>query len=186
MHISLIKLIFLIVFISVSVNTGAQNKSEKKSITWSKNVKVKKLDFKGKIDKNSKNIAQTGANIIIVPYAKKGGKYLYRVLAKFYKYKSWINTNSELILNHEQLHFDIAELYARKMRKEILKTKLSNKKIEESDYRRIHKKLFKEYIQYQKKYDLETDFSRSESLQNKWKKFIAQQLSGLEKFALNI
>lgn len=87
-------------------------------------------------------------------------------------------------MNHEQLHFDIAELYARKMRKEIQKLKLIKGTIAQFDYRRIHKKIFKEYLEYQKKYDTETDFSRTLSKQKNWEISVAKQLQGLEKFAL--
>lgn len=177
---SLPSLIFLCVFINIS----SQSKTNKKSITWKKDFKLSKADFKGKVDVNSTNVAQTGANIIIVPFAKKSGKYLYRVYAKFYKYKSWINTDSKIVLNHEQIHFDITELYARKMRKEIHKIKLSKKEVEEFDYRRIHKKFFKEFIAYQRKYDKETDFSRKFSVQKKWETSVKKQLSELKQFTL--
>ena len=176
--------IFSLILLSVFINISSQSKTSKKSITWKKDFKLSKQDFKGEVDTNSMNAAQTGANIIIVPYAKKSGKYLYRVFAKFYKYKSWINTDSKIILNHEQLHFDIAELYARKMRREIHKIRLSKKEVEEFDYRRIHKKFFKEYIAFQRKYDLETDFSRKLSIQKKWETSVNKQLSELEKFTL--
>lgn len=171
-------ILFIILFFSLRIH------SQKKSITWKKEYKLTRQDFKGKIDHNSSNAAQTGANIIIVPYAKKSGKYLYEVYAKFYFYKSWINTNSKIVLNHEQIHFDIAELFARKMRKEILKIKVLKKEIEEFDYRRIHKKFFKEFIEYQRKYDLETNYSRSHSIQKKWEISVTQQLIDLDEFAL--
>ena len=179
-----LKFLCTLLFTLAFLNISGQNKILKKSIVWKKDYKLSRKDFKGKFDKKSKIIAQTGVNIIIVPFAKKSGKYLYEVYAKFYYYKSWINSNSNILLNHEQLHFDIAELYARKMRKEIQKVKLTKNKVEEFDYRRIYKKYFKEFLNYQKKYDAETDFSRTHSSQKKWETTVSKQLFELEKYAL--
>jgi hypothetical protein len=41
------------------------------------------------------------------------------VKAYFLKDKSWCKVRSGNLLQHEQLHFDIAELYARKVRKKV-------------------------------------------------------------------
>lgn len=76
------KSLLLFIIISIPFNINGQKKVEKKSITWQQDLKLTRNDFKGKIETNSTKIAQTGANIIIVPCAKKRGKHLYRVLAK--------------------------------------------------------------------------------------------------------
>jgi len=47
----------------------------------------------------------------------KGDTIVFEVKNYFDKRKSWKKTNSEYILNHEQRHFDIAEVCARKFRK---------------------------------------------------------------------
>ena len=54
--------------------------------------------------------------------------YDAKVYAHFYPDKSWVikEQSSEHILNHEQLHFDITELHARKFRKQLSTLKVSN------------------------------------------------------------
>ena len=85
-----------------------------------------------------------------------------------------------------QLHFDIAELFARKMRKEIALVRLKNKVVKENDYRRIHKFLFKQYLIFQNKYDLETKYSKKVDIQKEWVDKIAMELQLLKNYQLNI
>ncbi len=189
-HYSLTLLIFISFNSSCFSQKAGNNKIEStNTISWKKDVKLKKSDFMGKIDTLSAHVAQTGANIIVIPYALVKGKYQYQILAKFYKEKSWLNTNSDTyndILKHEQLHFDIAELYARKMRKKVYETKLANNVVLESDYGRIHKTLFQEYTNFQKEYDSQTGNSRKKDIQIQWEMLISKKLKELEKFSLTI
>lgn len=178
----------VLIFILANFNGYSQKiKTETStSIIWTEHRKLKKSDFTGKKDANTSAISQTGANIIIKPFKKTKGKYEYHVLAKFYKTKSWLETNDINILKHEQLHFDIAELYAREMRKKIYEIKIHNDVVLESDYRKIHKQLFKEYISFQQGYDAQTQHSRNKLAQNKIALIISNKLKALDKFKLNL
>lgn len=51
-------------------------------------------------------------------YATENGIY-YNIQPHFLKLESWMTIKSPDILEHEQLHFDIFELYARKIRKRL-------------------------------------------------------------------
>ncbi|QDO94570.1 DUF922 domain-containing protein [Formosa sediminum] len=155
-------------------------------IIWTANRKLKTSDFLGKTKSKASGKALTGANIIIIPYTYNNGKYQYQVLAKFYKKLSWINTDSNYILDHEQLHFDIAELFARKMRQEIHLVKQRSGTVLETDYRRIHKTLFQDYINFQKLYDTETKHSTIKDAQQKWNVLIAKKLESLNAYTLNL
>ncbi|WP_299779179.1 hypothetical protein [uncultured Formosa sp.] len=185
---------YILVFLisaGVSTNSYAQTvkkieKETDKAIIWTTDRKLKLTDFQGDIDSTSTKKALTGANIIIVPYAYKNGVYEYCVLAKFHKDLSWINTDNVHIINHEQLHFDIAELYARKMRREIQAKKHKVGQILESDYRRIHKNLFQSYIQFQMRYDSHTGHSTNLEEQQRWHGIIAEELHKLDDFNLNL
>ncbi len=88
---------------------------------------------------------------------------------------------SDLILEHEQHHFDIVELYARQIRQA-----LSNIAFYDSTYKRDIPKLFKKYSeQYredQKRYDSEAghgEFKR----QKDWVNSIDDQLKALKKYS---
>ena len=161
-------------------------KETNEAIIWTKDRPLKLTDFQAKVDSTTSKKAITGANIIIVPYAFKNGTYKYHVLAKFHKDISWINTKSEYILQHEQIHFDIAELYARKMRRDIAKVKKASGQVLQSDYRRIHKSLFHSYYYFQKQYDNQTHHSTDHEEQVRWNAIIAEELKKLEQFDLGL
>lgn len=149
-------------------------------IIWTKSRKLNWNDFKAK--KNSEEfgdaISETGINIM--------PNYNYKFFAIFFKINSWTNTKSELSLKHEQVHFDIAELFARKMRKEICKLKLKNKTLYNIDYKLIYKEYYGKLRSYQKLYDLETNHSKVFKMQKKWEKKVAKELDELEEFSLKI
>lgn len=73
---------------------------------------------------------------------------------------------TEYLLNHEQRHFDIAELYARKLRMEISKMKYSTS-IQDSVISAYHSSHV-DYKQFQTKYDEETNHSGDKVKQNEW------------------
>ncbi|MFB9052474.1 DUF922 domain-containing protein [Formosa undariae] len=184
-------IITLFLMMSLSTDAYAQNvnkieKETNEAIIWTRDRALKLSDFQAKVDTTTSKKAITGANIIIVPYAFKNGKYEYHVLAKFHKDISWINTKSEYILKHEQVHFDIAELYARKMRRDIDKIKKSAGDVLQSDYRRIHKSLFRSYYYFQKQYDDQTHHSTDHEEQVRWNAIVADELKKLEHFKLDL
>lgn len=106
------------------------------------------------------------------------------VYAHFYPKKSWYKPGiaDKHVLSHEQLHFDITELFARKFRKEISFLKTSN--TIKKDLRNLHKKINKELSIMQDTYDDESNYSRNKELQTKWQLFINQELQKLSKYKL--
>jgi hypothetical protein len=62
--------------------------------------------------------AGTAVQIKAKPYMV-GKKVQYDVTAYFDRRKSWSGERTDALLRHESLHFDLAELYARKIRKRI-------------------------------------------------------------------
>lgn len=108
------------------------------------------------------------------------------ITADFIKSQSWFNERLNDIqktdaLPHEQLHFDIAELYARKLRSVILGSKLGKNdlmKLIDVEYRNYVKKMMQE----QRRYDKETNHSNNFSNQKKWKDFIHSELEYYEAF----
>lgn len=61
-------------------------------------------------------------NIAPVIYAVNENTWYYNISALFSTHDSWMIVRSKDILEHEQIHFDIFELYARRMRKLFLET----------------------------------------------------------------
>jgi len=131
-------------------------------IPWSKDRKLSWSDFKGTPNEDVFAYAQTAYKIEIIPSdvltdAKNNIKDYQKlsIQTNFYTNDSWVTDKSAYLLSHEQLHFDIAELYARKIRsvfENFKKQKIANFDI----YVNAYKKLWLECRKMQKEYDKET------------------------------
>jgi len=82
------------------------------------------------------------------------------------------------ILKHEQAHFDISELHARILRKNLAEKKFS-KRIK-SEIEGIYQEVEQNRRAMQTKFDAETDHSRNAEKEAFWQKYIAQQLAEYE------
>lgn len=153
-------------------------------IIWNPSVKLKWEDFQGKVIENSKYKALTYSTVEVKPIKLNKDTIAYEMTCWFEKKMSWSkNKNSDNLLRHEQLHFDITELVTRKMRKKFLLLKPSDWK----NARELVKKYFyeeeKERELINKKYDLETDHGTISSKQKEWEIKIAKELKELETYS---
>jgi predicted secreted Zn-dependent protease len=81
--------------------------------------------------------------------------------------KSWGLLKTSYILAHEQGHFDITEIFARKLHRELLKYKFSRRTFRQ-DVNLIYDRVVKEKEAFQEAYDGQTDHSRNKKLQQEW------------------
>lgn len=146
--------------------------NEYRPLTWD--------DFKGKRREDAAGDAGTVVQIKAKPYMVKN-KVNFDVSAVFVINKSWADAQTKELLAHEQLHFDIAELYARKIRKVIAALSEAgedNVKI----YNRAIQKLLRESNEIDIQYDLETLHGAMLKKQAEWTKEIKSELKSLEQF----
>jgi hypothetical protein len=96
------------------------------------------------------------------------------------KEKSWVRekSKSSYILNHEQYHFNLAEVFARKMRKEFTDLSTVNYHIVDS----IFQKVYSDYDAAQVRYDDETLHSQVNAEQIKWQDKIDEELAVLDAY----
>lgn len=135
-----------------------------RTLTWS--------DFNGKT--NGAGVSMTSTEISLKS-SRVGDRFYFRAVAVFYPLKSFTTTTSEKILKHEQLHFDITELYARKINAAINPLKGYSF----SEYKKAHMiyiTLIIEWNKLQDSYDEETDHSLNERKQCEWEAKIYKQL----------
>lgn len=150
---------------------------------WSSDFRLSWRDFKGTIPPDAVPAATTASGISYKYSANLLHHEVeldYLVNAYFYPNESWYKPDvcDDLILSHEQLHFDISELYARKMRLILSRTSFTeNVKVE---VRKIYKEILKELSDFQDKYDWETNFSRNTKAQLEWNARISEALSKIE------
>ena len=151
------------------------------TIIWKQDSLLKIEDFKFKGNKGPviEGLACTG--VLLYPKEKNAMLDFY-VEAIFIKSKSYMKENSAYTLKHEQLHFDITELYARKLRQKLLQTdfkKVSNiVAVIQGDYNRINQELERE----QEKYDDDTQHGMNPAKQQVWEDDIKKQLDDLDNY----
>ncbi len=155
-------------------------------IIWNENVKLNWNDFRAAPTENRSEVALTASGITFGFSVNETDNQIVdfktEVTAHFYPDKSWYvkARGTDHILGHEQLHFDITELHARKFREQIDQLKVNNRI--KAQLRSLHQTINKEMAVMQAKYDLETDHSINKVLQSQWNDVIRQELSNLDDY----
>ena len=152
------------------------------SIPWDASRKLSWNDFKGPIPPDADSAAITASGISYEYSANlihHEVKLDFKVTAFFYPNESWYKPEvcDAHILQHEQLHFDISEVFARRMRMKLRSTVFTENVKQE--IRVIYKKTLKELEDLQDQYDWETNFSRDPEAQERWNARIKDLLERL-------
>ncbi|APY07590.1 DUF922 domain-containing protein [Winogradskyella sp. J14-2] len=160
--------------------------SNEETIAWSNMRKLTWKDFKGSPNPNSDAVALTASGITFGYSVKTAGKriigYKTSVQAHFYPDKSWYLSEKadDYILAHEQLHFDITELYVRKFKQQ-LKRLVVNQNIK-TQMKQIHIAINEALDKTQKMYDQQTNHSINVEAQYYWENYIKEELKKLDTF----
>jgi predicted secreted Zn-dependent protease len=139
-------------------------------------------DFLSEPKRNSDAVASTSTTLGLA-YQVENGQLSYRITCHFSKHKSWGLLRTDYILAHEQGHFDITEIFARKLYKELQEYPF-NRKTYRSDVNAIYNRVVKEKEAMQAAYDGESDHSRSRRLQYDWLEKIDTMLEETEPWSV--
>lgn len=169
-----------IIFLFSSLLSAAQDPGEK-LIDWKEGKKLVWDDYKGNIDPSSDAAAST-ATYLGIEYNITSSTLGYKITCRFSENKSWVRYKSDYILSHEQGHFDITEIFARKLNKLMSEYKF-NKDSYRHDLQKIYQDILNEKEEMQNQYDKETDFSRNKEKQTEWLLKIAMKLKELKEFS---
>lgn len=170
------KVLVLIILCFVQVDkTFSQD-----TIYWNAGYKLAWSDFQGKPDTLSEFTAATHATI---QYSMKitGASLFTQVYCFFDRKTSWVSDKTDIGLIHEQGHFNIAELFARKLRKRFKEYKAIPATARQ-DLKNIFLKIKTERNAMDSLYDKETDFSRNETKQKFWTSKILNELKKFEEY----
>jgi len=173
-------LLFFSSFLFAQIDTVDENR-----IYWNKNFTLVWEDFKG--DPTQSKETSAALSNIALPYGFEtysDGKVIISIYTCFLKNTSWVKDRfkNKVLLQHEQLHFDIAELFRRKIVKELSETDLNIKNTEVVLKSIMNKIWGGEYKKMQELYDAETNFSRIIRGQIEWNNKIALELEKLEQY----
>jgi hypothetical protein len=172
----------LLIFLVTPAFLVAQNllNDSQDLIEWNEYYSLTWEDFQGTPDKQAIGDAGTAVQIKAKPFYVKD-QVQYDVEALFNRKKSWSRGKSESLLQHEQLHFDIAELYARKIRKKI--NDMEEKGVNDiREYNAAIRDLLEQSNEADQRYDLETLHGALSKKQAVWETKVKEQLIGLKDY----
>lgn len=152
------------------------------SIPWQASRKLTWEDFQGPVPTDAVSAATTASGISYEYSANLIHHEVqldFEVTAFFYPKESWYKPEvcDSHILQHEQLHFDISEVFARRMRMKLRNTSFTENV--KAEIRVIYKETLRELEELQDKYDWETNFSRNPEAQERWNAQIKEALERL-------
>jgi hypothetical protein len=147
---------------------------------WKEHSKLSWEDFRGPVgNPNDATVAVTHCGMgFKTGSAKDGEKPEITVFNKFYTEKSWVMGDAKLpeILEHEQGHFDLCELYTRKLRVELEKVDFSKPNARKTMYD-VYYQVNAEYEERQQQYEDETTHGTIDKEQKRWTATIGQELN---------
>jgi hypothetical protein len=160
---------------------------EDEKIAWSDDYRLSWSDFKGPITEGTTFVASTNSGLsfgysIKIINGEPTNQFTFRVNSYFYPQLSWYNPErvNDRVLQHEQTHFDITELHARKLRKRIAQFDFTNNVKEQLDV--IYDKNERERRAMQAQFDFETDHSVLRAPEAAWEQKIATLLQTYEAY----
>lgn len=142
-------------------------------LTWS--------DFLCAPKRNTDAVASTSTSLGIA-YHIKNYVLTYEITCNFSKTKSWGLVKTPYILAHEQAHFDITEIFARKLHQALMEYEFDQRTYKK-DINTIYQQIVAEKEAFQEAYDKETDHSRNKRIQYEWLERIDNILTETEPFA---
>lgn len=150
-------------------------------IAWKYERPLTWEDFLCEPLRNTDAVASTSTSLGI-SYKITNGKFIYDLDCSFSKSRSWGLLKTSYILAHEQGHFDITEIYTRKLHQRLQQYQF-NRKTFKHDLTVIYEKIVKEKEAFQNRYDTETSHSRLKGKQNEWLDKIDLMLEETEAYA---
>ena len=172
-----------LLFISICLLLFTRNEV---TIPWQESYKLTWNDFKGPVKQNTDAVATTASGITFSYSVKRASKrvvgFKTKIFAHFYPEKSWYKPEhvDDHILFHEQYHFNLTELHARKFRQRVAQLQVSQNISKKLDA--LHQQINTELSNMQQQYDNETNYSRDFEAQARWQDHIDAELAKLSKY----
>lgn len=159
------------------------------AISWAARRPLTWTDFKGRAPTAASQVVAETAYTLIQGAVCTGSKFDFRVVAAFRPKDSWVRpamlrtaADSAHALKHEQTHFDITEIHARRLRRYFSEL-MAPCRMSTSDLEASAARIGRDEKAAQAQYDAETDHGRATTQQTRWEKDVAGQLVALARFA---
>lgn len=177
----------LLLAFSAAAKDNVGIKSVSTQFQWHEHDKLSWDDFKGPVTaSNDESAAATCCAIGFKTTAPvNGGKPGLEVYNTFYVTKSWVRPDAQMqsILDHEQGHFDLCELYTRMLRQRMAGVDLAKPGVKQ-ELMQVYADVSKEYESRQQAYEQETAHGTIITEQKRWQANIAAELEVLKPHAI--
>ncbi|HET9502917.1 MAG TPA: DUF922 domain-containing protein [Hymenobacter sp.] len=154
------------------------------TLHWSASRPLVLADFQGRPRIGETHAALTSATIV-AEVACKGGQFTGHVQAAFDPAVSWWRepaTATPRLLRHEQLHFDITEVYARRLRQKLAAVRVPCAQLG-SAFERLAQGVYADWEKAEAQYDRDTNHGLLPAPQAQWEAQVQQQLADLAAWA---
>lgn len=150
-------------------------------LPWSNDRRLTWDDFQSAADETEPLHAMTSTNIAVKANCQ-GNTMTFEVTCLFALSESWSkNKVSDDLLHHEQMHFDLTEVYARQLRYKLTQMKgLCTG--DRSKFNAAINKIFAEWKNEQERYDTESNHGLDDVKQQYWSQQIAVRLRVLSEY----
>lgn len=170
-----LQLFIIIIILSGSVmRLSAQEGS---SVEWGNSIRYE--DFQAKPAPSDTAAANISVTIMLGYSNTRTGSLKFKVVAVMEKDESWIKDEfrRDHILKHEQGHFDIAHIYAKRLESTLKQKRYTSKDVQLLN--EIYDNTLEEMNARQIRYDRETSGGWNALAQSKWRMFIQNELKEL-------
>lgn len=170
-----IAIIIIVLISSTALQVCAQGSS---SVEWGNPILYQ--DFEATPLMSDTAAANISVTILLGYSSTRTGSLKFKVVAVMDKDESWIKDEfkKDHILKHEQGHFDIAHIYARKLEASLRQKQYTSRDIEALN--RVYDRHLEEMNGLQVRYDIETKGGWDLLAQSKWRRFIQGELNGMK------
>jgi hypothetical protein len=168
--------------VHTSMIEAEKKKADDDYIPWTPSYRLNWTDFMCAPQHNSNDVVASTSTALGLAYQIRNGKLTYQITCRFSKNKSWGLVKTPYILQHEQGHFDITEIFARKLY-QVLSHYQLNRPTFQADINTIYDTLMQAKEAFQQAYDAETDHSRNKRHQQEWLERINQLLTDTQPYA---
>jgi len=160
-------------------NSSLNETAQQDHFQWGEHTKLSWDDFKGSVNAiRNESAAATCCSIgFRTNTSTPDGKPEIIVYNTFYANKSWVRPDARIpsILDHEQGHFDLCEVYTRKLKKLLGNIDLNSPNFKQ-ELMRIYSQVSNEYETRQQAYEQETTHGTNIAQQKRWQGMIACEL----------
>jgi hypothetical protein len=170
-------------------DTIAAQLAKDDAIPWASRRPLTWADFRGRAPDQPGVVAAETAYTILHGVRCAGSTFEFRVVAAFRPRDSWVRqsilgapADAARALRHEQTHFDLAEVHARRMRRYFAEL-IAPCRLSTGDLAASADRMDRDERAAQAQYDADTDHGRDAAQQARWNKTVSDDLLALSRFA---